>query len=354
MAGKKPSTPRKKPKTTRKKTPRTPPQKVSVMTNLTKILVGICLLIGMVASAGFLAKYLVIGQRSSVPVQTHRTTAKETEKPYHHKKSAFSKTYHHRGAPGTETPVFEIYPKVKTPPAPSTAPVLPPPPATAELPKVAIIIDDIGYDVPVSNQLLDLNAVLTFAILPYSPHLTEVAQAAHRKGIEIMLHLPMEPLEYPHVDPGPGALLADMTPDQLLSQLNRNLDAVPYIIGVNNHMGSRITGISTQMYQIFTILKKRNLFFIDSRTTAATLCRPSARLLRIPFGQRDVFLDHLQTKKAIRKQLWRLVKIAEQNGQAIGIGHPHLITCAILREELPLVKKKVKLVPASQVVHQLG
>jgi hypothetical protein len=169
-----------------------------------------------------------------------------------------------------------------------------------------------------------------------------------------MLHLPMEPLEYPEINPGPGALLADMPPDQLVRQLNNDLDAVPYIVGVNNHMGSKITSISTKMYQIFTILKKRNLFFIDSRTTTGTLCRPSARLLQIPFGQRDVFLDHLQTPEAIRRQIRKLVRVAEKNGQAIGIGHPYSITCNALRQELPFLRQKVKLVTASRMVHILG
>jgi hypothetical protein len=232
--------------------------------------------------------------------------------------------------------------------------VEPPPENGEQRPRVAIIIDDMGYDVPISEQLLDLNIVLTFAVLPYSPHLNEIARTAHRRGIEIMLHLPMEPLEYPQVNPGPGALLADMPPDQFVRQLNDDIDSVPYVTGVNNHMGSRITTISTKMYQIFTILKKRNLFFIDSRTTTGTLCRPSARLLQLPFGQRDVFLDHLQSPAAIRRQIRELIRVAEQNGQAIGIGHPHPVTCDVLRQELPFLKQKVKLVTASQLVHTLG
>lgn len=331
----------------RKGTRKAPSMSVSIKTNLKKIFAGVTFLIFIVAAAGFLAKYLVINRDGRQTVQTiaKRTTPQKEEPkaPLHKKTNSFKKRQ--------TTPAFEIYPEEKTPPPAAVKPI---PPATDTLPRVAIIIDDIGHDKTISDQLLSLDAELTFAILPHSPHQNEIAKAAHKKGIELMLHLPMEPLEYPQVDPGPGALLTSMPPDQLLRQLNRNLDAVPHIAGVNNHMGSKMTSISTQMYQIFTILKKKDLYFVDSRTSIATLCRPSARLLQIPFGQRDVFLDHLQTAKAIRRQLNRLVKIAEQNGQAIGIGHPHPITYEVLRQELPALKKKIRLVPASELVHKLG
>ena len=119
-------------------------------------------------------------------------------------------------------------------------------------------------------------------------------------------------------------------------------------------MGSKITALSSKMYQIFSVLKKRNLFFIDSRTSPVSLCRPSARLLRLPFAQRDVFLDHVQEAYFVRKQLRELVRIAQITGEAVGIGHPHEVTYRVLLEELPTLRKKVKLVPASQVVHIPG
>ena len=120
--------------------------------------------------------------------------------------------------------------------------------------------------------------------------------------------------------------------------------------GVNNHMGSKMTASSTQIYQIFSILKKRNLFFIDRRTTSESLCKPSARLLQLPFAQRDVFIDHFQKTDFIRKQIKLLIRIADKHGEAIGIAHPHIITYNILRELLPELQKKVQLVPASQLV----
>jgi polysaccharide deacetylase 2 family uncharacterized protein YibQ len=115
-----------------------------------------------------------------------------------------------------------------------------------------------------------------------------------------------------------------------------------------------MTAVSSQMRQVFSILKKRGLFFIDSRTTAQSLCKPSAQLLRIEFGQRDVFLDHVQETGEIRNQLRRLVRMAEKHGEAIGIGHPYSETFQVLNTELPRLKKKIEIVPASLVVHSLS
>jgi hypothetical protein len=169
-----------------------------------------------------------------------------------------------------------------------------------------------------------------------------------------MLHLPMEPHEYPQVNPGPGALLTSMSPDELISQLKKNLDAVPGIKGVNNHMGSKMTTVSSQIYQIFSVLKQRELFFIDSLTTLNSLCKPSARLFQIPFAQRDVFIDHIVDPDFIRRQINQLIQIAHNRGEAVGIAHPHIETYTVLREMLPDLQKKVRIVPASQIVHPIS
>ena len=251
-----------------------------------------------------------------------------------------------------EKPPFEIYPQKEIPA--EKPPLRPKAPKPDELPKVAIIIDDIGYDSKIAKQFLELDEVLTISILPNSPAQKKIVALAETKGLEIMLHLPMEPVEYPNVNPGPGTLLTSMSPDQLISQLEKNLEAIPEIKGVNNHMGSKMTAQSNQMYQIFSVLKKRGLYFIDSRTTAETQGRPSARLFQVPFAERDVFLDHSQKPEFIKKQIRELVRIARRNGQAIGIAHPHPVTLKILKDALPDLKKQVQLVPASKVVHIVG
>jgi polysaccharide deacetylase 2 family uncharacterized protein YibQ len=248
----------------------------------------------------------------------------------------------------SEAPTFEIYPKEEIVPdrrIPEPRPLLP---------QAAIIIDDMGYDMEMAEKFLRLDAVITFSIFPHSPFGKKIAAKSKAKGMDIMLHLPMEPVEYPSVNPGPGALLTAMSPEELVIRLEKNLDAVPFIKGANNHMGSRMTTVSNQMYQILSVLKKRRLFFIDSFTTMDSICRPSARLLQIPFAQRDVFLDHIQTSEVIRRQIRRLIRVAENYGEAVGIGHPHTVTYEVLREMLPELQEKVQLVPASEVVHTIG
>lgn len=308
-----------------KKPKRTPRSKDTLKTHLIRTFAGIGVLILLVVAAGVATHHLLLRKHLIGPAT----------KP-----------------PVTKKPPFEIYPEEEIPPVtplPKPKPGLP-----TTLPKIAIIIDDVGYDRDMVEKFLGLDAVFTFSVLPHNPFQRSIARAAQTKGIEIMLHLPMEPNEFPTINPGPGALLTSMSPDELLSQLKNNLDAVPMIKGVNNHMGSKMTTVSTQLYQIFSILKKRDLFFIDSRTTVDTLCKPSARLFKVPFAQRDVFIDHIQEPEFIRKQLNRLLQIAKRRGEAIGIAHPHEITYDVLREALPKLKEHSILVPASEVVHIIG
>ncbi len=216
-------------------------------------------------------------------------------------------------------------------------------------PEIAIIIDDIGHDRQIAERFMDTGVKMTFAILPYSTFHKSLAARIHARGFEVMLHLPMEPVEYPKIKPGKNAITADMSPDALIKTLASSLDAVPHIKGVNNHMGSRITADSTRMYQIFSVLKKKNLYFIDSRTTAKTVCRPSARLFRIPYSERDIFLDHVQTESSIESQLQKLTVIADKKGYAVGIGHPYRETAAVLARMLPGLQKRFKFVHASEI-----
>jgi polysaccharide deacetylase 2 family uncharacterized protein YibQ len=249
---------------------------------------------------------------------------------------------------------YEIFPEEPVPAPPPSPPASVPPMDEKEKPRVCIIIDDMGYDQKLADRFLGLGVPLTFSMLPFSPFQEDIAQAAEAKGMEIMLHLPMEPEEYPRVDPGPGALLTSMSPDELIRQLTENIRSVPGAKGANNHMGSRMTTVSSQMHQVFSILKKEGLFFIDSRTTVNTLCKPSARLLQVPFAERDIFLDHVTTDEFVRQQVVKLIETAEQEGEAIGIGHPHEVTVQVLHEMLPELRERVRLVPASRLVERLG
>lgn len=329
MAKRKPTRKKRSPKKRRKKT--------SIKNSLSKALAGLAILAVLVAVVGFLVYTLAPPEKSS---QT----------------SSISKSTHAK-----KKPAFEIYPKEKTSPGKPLAKIdipksipKPTPLPPGKLPLVALIIDDLGYDKKIAEKFFALNINLTVSILPHSPFQSKIARLASTKGLEIMLHLPMEPVEYPNVNPGPGTLLSSMTPDELISRLEENLNTLPSVKGVNNHMGSKLTAESTQMYQIFSVLKNRGLFFIDSRTTAESIARPSARLFQVPFAQRDVFIDHYQKPDFIRKQIQELIRIAKLNGEAVGILHPHSTTYRILQEMLPDLQKQVQLVPASKIVHPVG
>ena len=248
-------------------------------------------------------------------------------------------------------PTYEVYtPDATAPPESVVKPVIPP---AAKGPRVALIIDDMGYDLKQARRLMDLKIPLTLALFPYSPHQKEIARLARARDMELMLHMPMEPKEYPKVKPGPGALLQTMTPDELVTQLIRNLDTLPDAVGINNHMGSLLTAQAERMNQIFIILKKRGLFFVDSRTTTATQAPAAARLLQLPFAQRDVFLDHEPSADFVRGQVRQLIRVARRDGHAIGIGHPYPITHQVLREMLPQLKSQVQIVPASKLVRPI-
>ncbi len=222
-------------------------------------------------------------------------------------------------------------------------------PKKDKVPQIAIIIDDIGYDRKVAMALCDLHPNITFSVLPFAPFGRSLSERLHKKGSQLMLHLPMEPLEYPEINPGPGAILSSMPPDVLLAQLKKNIRNIPHIRGVNNHMGSRLTTHANQVNQIFTILKKENLFFIDSRTAPKSQCKASARLLKLKFAQRDVFLDNLQDNEYIAGQFRELIRVAKKHGAAIGIGHPYKATLETLSQELPKIKNRIKIVRASEL-----
>lgn len=218
---------------------------------------------------------------------------------------------------------------------------------------VAIIIDDMGYDRNIADLFMALDLPLTFSMLPYGTFSRSINDKAHAEGFETMLHLPMEPKEYPKVAPGPGGLLTKMSPDELIGQLNNDLDQFTGLKGVNNHMGSRISSSSAQMRQIFSILKRKGLFYIDSRTSADSVAPLSAKKLQLPFAERDIFIDHYENEEFIRKQLQSLIKRAQTQGYAVGIGHPHEVTYRMLKAFVPRLKKEVAVVPASMLVQHV-
>jgi uncharacterized protein len=218
-------------------------------------------------------------------------------------------------------------------------------------PRLAIIIDDIGADVSAAQTLLKLPVPLTFSVLPDQPHSAEIAEAVFRRGDQVMLHLPME-FEGSAAKPEAVELRVGMNQNEVESILAAMLANVPHAIGVNNHEGSRATAEPQLMAELMQSLRARNLFFIDSRTTAATVAYDEAEQAGVPAASRNVFLDDVETRDAILAQLDLAVRDAQKQGSAIAIGHPHPTTIAALAEELPGLKSRgVQLVFVSTLVH---
>jgi len=218
-------------------------------------------------------------------------------------------------------------------------------------PKVAIVIDDLGGENHISRELLRWNLPLTFSILPFTPYSKTLASEAHQKGKEVILHLPMEPHGYPEIKPGEGVLLAEMDEEKLLRQLSKDIEGVPYIKGVSNHMGSRLMEDPEKVKIILSELKRRGLFFLDSRTTPQTVGLQTADSIGLKATERTLFLDHSSDEDDVKQKLERLIEISLSTGKAIGIGHPHSSTIKSLKEMIPKMKKKgIDIVPLSSVM----
>jgi len=227
---------------------------------------------------------------------------------------------------------------------------VPPPNRTFAGPKLAIILDDLGSDSNAAEAIFALRVPLTISVLPFHAHSTEIAEEAKRRGFEVMLHLPMQAVG--NELPEPRQLHAGMSEAEVAQELNEMLESVPTAVGVNNHEGSLATQDAKLMAELMSLLKQRGLFFVDSRTTAATVAFEAAEQAGMRSGFRNVpFLDDVEDVAAIRKQLELAMRGAEEKGAAIAIGHPHAQTLQALRELLPHAEARgVHLVFVSYVV----
>jgi len=223
-------------------------------------------------------------------------------------------------------------------------------------PRVAIIVDDIGMSKEPIDKLLELPAPVTFSVLPNLPYSKYAAEMARNKGWEVMLHLPMEPMEssgYTAADAGKDALLVGLPKEAVLAKLDKNLSSVPYIKGVNNHMGSKFMENEELMEVVLEEIKRRGLFFIDSLTSSGSVGYKTALSLGMKTGKRDVFLDNSSKEVSyVKSQIEKLVELSEKNGYAIGICHPYPGTVQALAETIPLIGSRVDLVPVSGVLTQ--
>ena len=242
-------------------------------------------------------------------------------------------------------PAKDLPPPQRLPPRPET-----PDKPALELPKIAIVIDDLGYDRSIAQEFIELPVPLTLSFLPQAPYAREMAVLAREKGKETLLHLPMEPLNYPQSNPGPGALLLSMSENEIKQITDDNFREFPFVTGANNHMGSRFTENREKMAVVLESIKKRNLFYLDSLTTSHSIVPALAADLGIKYLQRNIFLDNEVAEEPIRQQLEKLIQVAQARGFSVGCGHPYPLLLQVLREQLPYLRTKVELVSLSNLI----
>lgn len=214
---------------------------------------------------------------------------------------------------------------------------------------MSIIIDDLGQSSERDNRTLALPGPVTMAIMPDTPHATDFASQAHKAGKTVILHMPMDPAT------GPYAWHPSLPLPELASRLDAALAKVPYAAGINNHMGSRMTAQRDAMTWLMGELQRRHLFFVDSRTSAATVAAAQAQAVGLAHVSRDVFLDDERTVEAIDRQLRQGVELARRQGSAVLIGHPYPQTLQVLERELPRLKAQgIVLIGLAQMIAERG
>jgi len=206
-------------------------------------------------------------------------------------------------------------------------------------PLIAIVIDDVGLNGQRVDKLLSLPTPLTLAFLPYANNLQKYSNMSRSRGHEVMLHLPMEPTSRTS-NPGPDALLQDLSPTEMLLRTKKNLDSFDGYVGVNNHMGSKFTAFEPGMTIVMDEIAARGLLFLDSRTTAKSKGYDLARARNLPTANRDIFIDNEIKPDAIMAQLKKVEAFALKNGTSIAIGHPYNETIDALREWIPEAQKR--------------
>ncbi len=218
-------------------------------------------------------------------------------------------------------------------------------------PRIAIIIDDLGYQLAAGRRAIDLPGPLAFAVLPQTPEGELLAKIAHDKGKEVLLHLPLEPVEYSG-PAEPGGILLDMSRTTFRNTFAGAIESVPFVIGVSSHRGSLLTRHPGHMAWLMEeLLERDNLFFIDSYTTHESVALKVAAEAGVAATKRDVFLDHDRSADSVAREFERLKSLARKNGQAVGIGHPYPATLEFLEKEIPKLEKQgYKLVSISQML----
>ncbi|WP_440874975.1 divergent polysaccharide deacetylase family protein [Thalassotalea sp. PLHSN55] len=220
----------------------------------------------------------------------------------------------------------------------------------AQAAKVAIVIDDIGYRYT-DHRVLELPNQVTFSVLPHTPYGKKIALQGYEKSRDIFLHIPMEAENGKKL--GPGGLTTSMNEQDIHQSLNKAFTEIPFALGINNHMGSKLTKLYQPMAWTMSYLKQNQLLFLDSKTISGSQAEQAALDVGVPVRNRHVFLDNQLDEGYIRQQFSEMVAKASKNDIAIAIAHPHPETVDALKKLIPLLAEhNIELVPLSQLYQQ--
>ncbi len=207
--------------------------------------------------------------------------------------------------------------------------------------RIAVVLDDAGMQLEELDRALAIGKPVALAVLPEASNAEELARRAVARGLEVLVHLPMEP-EDPRLAGrlGPLAVRVDMSDEEITRVVRQAIQAVPGAVGVNNHMGSRATQDPRVIRAVLRVVREHGLFFLDSRTTPATSVEQVAQEVGVATLRRAVFLDNDPSAEAVQLQLLRLAEQALRDGFAVGIGHanrPH--TAEVIAQMVPQLEQ---------------
>lgn len=242
--------------------------------------------------------------------------------------------------------IYTSLASVGTTPAP--APAVP-------VKQVAFVIDDLGNNMKGTEEILSMPVPLTIAVMPFLPSTKKDAQLAHKNGHDVIVHMPMEPFKGRASWLGPGAITSDLTDEEIKSRVNKAIDDVPHAIGMNNHMGSKVTGDERIMRAVMSVLKERGLFYLDSKTNYRSVAGKIADELGVPHLDNQLFLDDSHTAEHITNQLEKVCARLNQDPTCIVIGHVGPAgkkTASLLRQYIPRIQKEAEFVTVSKMIFQ--
>ncbi|WP_246943934.1 divergent polysaccharide deacetylase family protein [Bacillus pinisoli] len=228
--------------------------------------------------------------------------------------------------------------------------------AQSEEKKVAIIIDDFGNKMKGSEEILALPIPLTIAVMPFLETSKSDAEWAHRLGHDVIIHLPMEPVKGKRHWLGPGAITTDLSSEEIRKRVNDAIKDVPYAIGINNHMGSKVTADKRVMTVILEECREHGLIYIDSKTTPKSVVASLAQEIGVPYLENELFFDDVYTTQHIINQTKRLIKrLQGSDDEIVAIGHvgpPGEKTAGVIKEFIPVIQTNAKFVKAATLIDE--